>query len=221
MLTVAMLAAGTFAILPATAAKQFTKKKARNLFYTKALADARFLNQGEAATLGAVTAQDFKYASAQTNSVVVPGAAFSPDDPGDLWSHGNASSSAGCDGSNCVLVAPVYLPNGAVVTRVLWTYDSGAADDAELHLESSFADFSHDDMINVNTDACAVTPCTKTITSINPNTIDNVNRHYGLYLDADDGHFTLKVVIEYQTTSVGPATGRVTGASGGGSDTNG
>lgn len=207
LLTVAMLAAGTFAILPATAAKKFTKNKARKLFYTKADADARFLNVGEAANLGAVTAQDYKYATPQTNSLVVPGAAFGPDGPTDLWDHDGYSGSAGCDGGACELIAPVYLPHGAVVTRLTWQYDDGPVDDAELHLESNFGDFDHDDMVIVNTDLCAATPCSKTVTTFNPNTIDNVNRHYGLYLDANDQHWTLKVIIEYQTTSVGPATG--------------
>jgi hypothetical protein len=207
LLTVAMLAAGTFAILPATAAKNLTRKRAKNLFYTKALADARFLNLGETGTLGAVTAQDYKYATAQTNSVVVPGAAFFGDTPSALWTHDEYSGSVGCDGAECVTVAPVYLPNGAVVTRVLWQYDDGPAGDANLHLESNFGDGDHDDMIDVVTDACATSPCTKTISSISFNPIDNVNRHYGLYLDGSDAHFTYKVVIEYTTTSVGPATG--------------
>jgi hypothetical protein len=50
VLAAAMLVGGIFAISPATAAKFLTKKKAQKLFYSKAAADARFINLGEKAS---------------------------------------------------------------------------------------------------------------------------------------------------------------------------
>lgn len=50
VLAIGMLAAGAFAIAPATAKKTFTKQKALNLFYSKSGADARFISVGEKAS---------------------------------------------------------------------------------------------------------------------------------------------------------------------------
>lgn len=50
LLAAVMLAAGALAISPASAVKSFSKKKAVKLFYTKASADARFINVGEKAS---------------------------------------------------------------------------------------------------------------------------------------------------------------------------
>jgi len=50
ILTVGLLAAGAFSLSPASAAKFLTKKKAMKLFYTKKVADARFINAGEKAS---------------------------------------------------------------------------------------------------------------------------------------------------------------------------
>ena len=50
VLIVGFLAAGAFAIGPATAGKFLTKKKALKLFYTKGAADERFINVGEQAS---------------------------------------------------------------------------------------------------------------------------------------------------------------------------
>jgi len=47
ILVAAMLAAGAFAISPASAGKFLTKKRALKLFYTKAAADAKFVDGAE------------------------------------------------------------------------------------------------------------------------------------------------------------------------------
>ena len=50
VLVIGLVAAGAFAMSPAIARKSFSKKKALNLFYSKAGADARFVNVGEMAS---------------------------------------------------------------------------------------------------------------------------------------------------------------------------
>jgi hypothetical protein len=87
------------------------------------IGDPRYINVGEDFTLGVVTAQDYKYASPQTNQLVVPAPQFVPDSAGNaVWEYGGYSGSVGCEGSGCTFEAPVVLPAGAVVTQIEWTW---------------------------------------------------------------------------------------------------
>ena len=161
-----------------------------------------FLHSGHSDTMnGTLKAKNFKFKSPKTNRLVVPGSAFAPNDC-------TGFSGEACSNTADNMVAPVNLPQGAVVKRVLWTYDSGAAGDASIHLESNFGDANHDDMSLMNTDACGSSPCTKSDSTISPSGINNARRWYGLWLSPNiAGHSTFRVVIVYTTRSVGPATG--------------
>lgn len=173
------------------------------------IGDPRYINVGEDFTLGVVTAQDYKYASPQTNQLVVPAPQFVPDSAGNaVWEYGGYSGSVGCEGSGCTFEAPVVLPAGAVVTQIGWTYGDCSAGVSNFHFERNFGDFDHVDVITGDNDERLTAPCTKTFPISGGHTVDP-DSHYGIYLPQGDGFYTFKFVIEYTTTAVGPATGRV------------
>ena len=83
-----------------------------------------------------------------TRRLVVPGSAFFGDEETEDWSHWDYSGAVTCV-TSCTVVAPVQLPHGATVTRVIWYYGSTAGGDAELHLESNDFAGGHDDMVSM------------------------------------------------------------------------
>jgi hypothetical protein len=136
-------------------------------------------------------------------TLVVPAAAFGPTTSEATFTHVNYSgyvSPTGPTGSG--VIAPVYLPDGSVVTRVAWYHGVAATPSiGQLHLEASEAKATdHVDMVSLNSADCSSEPCAPVqTTEIASAGVDNVNRHYGVWIGdiAADDLKTYKVVIEY------------------------
>jgi hypothetical protein len=162
--------------------------------------------RGNLTVTGVVKAKNFRYLNPRANRLVVPGAAF----VGNL--------SLGYTGSVYIedtAVAPVNLPQGATVTRVVWFHQAGAAGEGHLHLESNNRTGGHSDMVIGDNVACATTPCATVFNTVSPNRINNNQRHYGIWLadNGDPGFETYSVIIHYRTADVGPRTSSLPTAS--------
>jgi len=173
-----------------------------------------FLHSGHSDTMnGTLTAQNFKYASPRLVRYVVPGSAFVSgalgDDPDHTGYSGEVEVPVGEEA-----VAPVYLPHGAVVTRVTVWHGSTDVDDFELHLESNIPANDHVDMVVLNPAACVDPLCTTTTTDIEANPINNNGRSYGIWLSNDSlGAITVyRVVVVYRTSFLGPVSASLPGA---------
>jgi hypothetical protein len=173
---------------------------------------------------GTLTAKNFKYKTPKTVQYVVAGSAFVSGNPGQEPDHGDYSGKV-VVASGQSAVAPVYLPQGATVTKVTVWHETTSANDFELHLESNFSDGGHDDMVLFLASACAATPCSTSTTTVDFNPVNNKTRAYGLWLfNGSAGSITVyRVVITYRTSSVGPASAMPNRATafGPGSGTNG
>lgn len=179
--------------------------------------------KGNLVVTGTVTAKNFQFSKPKTTMLNVPGSAFVADD--NLSSdvdHSNYSGQLDLNGSNAV--APVELPNGAIVTKVVLWYAPVAADnDIEIHLEANIPANDHDDMVILfGKAACTTDPCTRSTTSVSPNKINNAKRDYGIFARDNAGTtVTLyRVQIFYKTSAVGPQAAAVPGALPVGGDTN-
>lgn len=184
-----------------------------------------FLHAGHSDTMaGTLTARNFRYSTPKVVQYVVPGSAFVEGNPGEVPDHGNYSGQVAVL-SGETAVAPVYLPQGAIVTRVTVWHETTAASDWNLHLEANTSDGDHDDMVNFSASACAATPCSTSTTSVSPNTVNNKTRSYGLFLSNGSGSTitVYRVVIVYKTRALGPASAMPDRAQvdAPGSDTNG
>lgn len=178
---------------------------------TAFLLGATFVGIAFAATTtfdGTVKADNFVYAKAKTVQYVVPGSAFVGDSSVNP-DHGNYSGAVTIAPSE-VVVAPVYLPQGAVVTKVSIYTDITAGGDFELHLEANNSTGGHSDMVSMSPGACATTPCVATTTSVDPSVVNNKTRSYGLWVsDGGSGSTIYRVVITYTTKAVGPVSARI------------
>jgi hypothetical protein len=182
--------------------------------------------RGNMLVTGTVTAKNFRYTKPHTVMLNVPGSAFvANQNTGDDVNHGNYSGEVDINTPGAAAVAPVELPNGAVVTKVvIWYAPVGADADLVIHLESNIAANDHDDMVVLDAvAACTVDPCHLGTTTIFRKTITNKTRHYGIWASnqSSASNVTLyKVQIFYKTAAVGPqaavppagATGVGTGA---------
>jgi hypothetical protein len=179
--------------------------------------------KGNLVVTGTVTAKDFKFSSPKKAMLNVPGSAFVADD--NLSSdvdHGNYSGQLDLNGS--AAMAPVELPDGAVVTKVvLWYAPVATDDDIEIHLEANIPANDHDDMVVLfGKAACTTDPCTRSATSVSPNKINNAKRDYGIFARDNSGtSVTLyRVQIFYKTAAVGPQAASLPGRLPVGADTN-
>jgi hypothetical protein len=179
--------------------------------------------KGNLVVTGTVTAKNFKFSHPRTAMLNVPGSAFVADD--NLTSdvdHSNYSGQLDLNGSNAV--APVELPNGAIVTKVVLWYAPVAADnDIEIHLEANIPANDHDDMVVLfGKAACTTDPCKSSTTIVSPNKINNAKRDYGIFArDNTAATVTLyRVQIFYKTAAVGPQAAALPGTLPVGSDTN-
>jgi hypothetical protein len=179
---------------------------------------ATTLVHGNLTVTGTVKADNFVYSKAKTVLYNVPGSAFTQD-TGEI-AHGNYSGSVVVPAGS-VGVAPVYLPQGAIVTKVTVASDTLVGGQLEIHLEAANFTGGHADMIDLTrATACVTAPCVTSTSSISPNKIDNKKKTYGIFLRNDDGSNDLtvyRVAIFYKVTVPGPASatplaGRVGGA---------
>lgn len=152
---------------------------------------------------GTLIAGEFQYGAPQTILYVIPAAAFTAtqNDAAGVEITTNEVNIAG----DYEAVAPVALPDGAVVTKMEAFFNGG---DGDVTLRS-----------NVQTSAAATVmasvsipvPCTPTCsasgTSINDSTIDNDTKYYGVEYDVASAGGLFAVVLTYTTTDVGPASG--------------
>ncbi|MBI3648436.1 MAG: hypothetical protein HY240_06780 [Actinobacteria bacterium] len=176
------------------------------------------LVRGNLTVSGTVKAKKFVYAHAQTVLYNVPGSAFTADTfNGTAVGHNDYSGEVVVPAGNDA-VAPVQLPQGAIVTKVTVVTDGLTDGQMSLHLESNTFAGSHDDMVDIESptpSACGAAPCTLSTTTIAASTIDNKTRTYGLWLFNNDGLADLtliRVAIYYKVTAAGPAAaGRLTG----------
>lgn len=173
---------------------------------------------------GTLTAKNFKYNKPKAVQYVVPGSAFVSGNPGQEPDHGDYSGIVTVSTAESA-VAPVYLPHGAVVTKVTVWHETGADDDWNIHLEANGNTGGHADMVNLAASACAATPCSTSTTAVSPNTVNNKKRSYGLWLSNNigSGITVYRVVITYRTSALGPAAALPRGAqfAGPASDSNG
>jgi hypothetical protein len=183
--------------------------------------------RGNLLVTGTVTAKNFRYTKPHTVMLNVPGSAFvANDNLNDDVTHGNYSGEVDINVTGSRAVAPVELPNGAVVTKVVMWYAPVTADaDLEIHLESNIAGNDHDDMVVLDAvAACTVDPCHLGTTTISHKTITNKTRHYGIWASnqsVGSGVVLYKVQIFYKTAAVGPqAAVAPAGATGVGTSTN-
>lgn len=166
-----------------------------------------FLHAGHSDRMaGTLTAKNFKYNKPKAVQYVVPGSAFVAANPTDVPDHGNYSGQVLVPTGEAA-VAPVYLPHGAVVTKVTVWHETGALDDWDIHLEANNNGGGHSDMVNFGASACASTPCSTSTTTVSPNTVNNKMRSYGLWLSNNIGSdiTVYRVVITYRTSALGPA----------------
>jgi hypothetical protein len=170
---------------------------------------ATTLVHGNLTVTGTVKANNFVYSKAKTVLYNVPGSAFTQD--ATEVTHGNYSGSVHVPASGRA-VAPVYLPQGAIVTKVaVW---SNALTDGQinLHLEAGKLTGGHTDMVQVESatpTVCLGTPCKTQSSSISPNKVNNAKRTYGLWLANEDASVELvvyRVAIYYKVTVPGPAS---------------
>jgi hypothetical protein len=167
-----------------------------------------FLHSGHSDTMaGTLTAKNFKYSTPKVVQYEVPGSAFVAGTPSDVPDHGNYSGAVTL-ATGEVAVAPVYLPQGAVVTRVTVWHEVESAFDWDLHLEANDNVGGHDDMVILDASACAATPCSTSTTTFSPNTVNNKTRAYGLFLRNDGASpiTVFRIVISYRTSALGPAS---------------
>ena len=163
---------------------------------------------------GVVKAKDFRFSKPKAAVLNVAGAAFNAEsNVSDDVDHDGFSGEVRINSGDAV--APIDLPQGAVVTQVSLVYAPTASDgDITLHLESNIAANGHSDMVILESAAACVTdPCTATTTSVSPDTINNKVRSYGLWLSNGSGGTVIvyAVRITYTLTRVGPAGRTVTG----------
>ncbi len=179
-----------------------------------------FVFKGNLKVTGVVTAKDFHYSVPKVAMLNVPGSAFTVDDASsDSVDHSNYSGAVDLNTQFSDAVAPVNLPQGAIVTKVVVWYAPASSGGWEMHLESNFdtaAAQDHDDMSILDAATCVANPCTVADTSIFPNKINNNTRFYGLWLNNQNGPGVTiyRAQIFYTTAAVGPAsswasTGRV------------
>ena len=162
-----------------------------------------FLHAGHSDTMaGTLTAKNFKYRAPRTFLYVVPGSAFVAALPTDVPDHDNYSGGVVLPATDTA-VAPVYLPQGAVVTRVTVWHGAGAANSWLLHLEQSDNVGDHVDMVVMNAAACAAAPCTTSTITVSPNTVNNTTRSHGIMLRNTSGGEirAYRVVITYRTST--------------------
>jgi hypothetical protein len=180
--------------------------------------------KGNLVVTGTVTAKNFKFSTPKGAMLNVPGAAFIAEDSvsSDV-NHGNYSGEADLN-SGASAIAPVELPNGAVVTKVvLWYAPVGSDGDLEIHLESNIPANDHDDMVILNAKAsCVTTPCKVSTSSVFAKTINNGFRDYGIFArdNSGTGVTLYRVQIFYKTAAVGPQAAVATDSIGAGGDHN-
>ena len=184
-----------------------------------------FLHSGHNDTMnGTLTAKNFKYKTPKVVQYVVPGSAFVSGNPGQEPDHGDYSGRVTVAASESA-VAPVYIPQGAVVTKVTVWHETGAASDWRIHLEANDDVGTHIDMVNLLASACVATPCSTSTTAINHKVVNNTARDYGLWLSNQIGSSitVYRVVISYRTSFLGPVSAMPSGAgfAGPGSGNNG
>lgn len=166
--------------------------------------------QGNLTVNGTVKAKNFTYSSARTVLYNVPGAAFTADlNP---VGHGDYSGSVVIPPSSDA-VAPVMLPQGAIVTKVVVMTDVLTDGQIRTHLEASSFTGNHSDMVSFDSASptvCASSPpCTSSTTAVSPNKVDNKKRTYGLWLRNEDGSNPVtvyRVAIYYKISAAGPAS---------------
>jgi len=184
-----------------------TGAKVKNNAITGAKVDEATLSEvpsaANADSVDGLDSSAFQRVHIGARTLVVPAAAFVPATSETTFTHVNYSgyvSPTGPTGS--AVVAPVYLPDGSVVTRVGWHHGIAATPSIGLlHLEANEARATdHVDMVVLNSADCSSEPCAPVqTTDIASAGIDNVNRHYGIWIGdiAADDLKTYKVVIEY------------------------
>ena len=181
--------------------------------------------RGNLVVTGTVTAKNFKFAKPHGAMLNVPGSAFVAnanlsDDVDHTGYSGQVDLNNGAEA-----VAPVELPSGAVVTKVVLWYAPVVTDgDLGIHLEANVAGTGHDDMVKLFAAAsCTIDPCHIGTTVVSFKTINNVSRHYGIWAFGTSGvSVTLyRVQVFYKTRAVGPqAAVAPAGATGVGTSTN-
>ena len=166
--------------------------------------------KGRLTVTGTVKAGAFTYTKPHTVLYNVSGSAFTTDS-GTAVDHNGYSGQVIVPG-NGTAVAPVYLPQGAIVTKVVVVSDGLTAGQLTLHLEASNFTGGHADMVALtssNPAVCTSGPCLTQTSLVSPNKIVNGTREYGLYLANNDGAVNLivyRVAISYKVTVPGPAS---------------
>ncbi len=137
----------------------------------------------------------------QTARIVVPAAAFTPGEDGYDYTNYGGNLIPGNNTSD-TYYAPVYLPQGATVTRMIfYWYDDSTVNDGMASLRRApltTGSPSHT-MAQVYSDGSSGDGSSET-TSINYATVDNTTYMYFLMWDLGAGNVGHAVVIEYTYT---------------------
>jgi hypothetical protein len=155
--------------------------------------------------IGNVKAQGFAYTAPQTRYWSINGSSFQPDDETHTYNKSNGKLSPSTTGG--IFSAPVHLPNGAVVKKMVVKYKDNNFTD------SFYLDFLRNNMMGGGGQQLASFESTDTGTgfasaqitaSIVNSTIDNSTYAYKLFFYSADGttnHELGGVLIEYTVTS--------------------
>jgi hypothetical protein len=164
-----------------------------------------FLHAGHSDTMdGTLTAKGFKFKPKETGRLVVPAAAFQVD-AGDLNHTSNGQGTATLSASGNA-IAPVSLPDRAVITRLSWFHDIDLDAGSAMRLQLRNADGSTANVALADFQAgedCADLPCATTDDFPGNATVNNRRRHYWLEWVAQDEQETHKVVIVYKVATPG------------------
>ena len=158
---------------------------------------------------GTLTAKGFKFETKKTSRVAVPAPAFQASGGTlDQNQDGYATLVSGGDA-----VAPVLLPDRAVVTRLTWFHDDNPAFNSYMRLYAGGPQGGTGLIAGADIGAgedCQPSPievCSTTDDTIDPNLDDINNRSWHYFLDwhTSDAQVTHKVVIVYKVATPGPS----------------
>jgi len=175
-----------------------------DLYFTKSESDARFVNASGDTMSGVLTVPRIAYSTPRTQYFTIGGEGFVPGSNVDYvntYGNGGAYIASGTG----ALVAPVHLPQGAVVTAFkVFFYDASSSDMSVEWARQNMAGGGYAFLAEVTSTGISGYG-NKTTTSISGNPIDNTNYSYHVYAysSAWDSNLRIKgALITYTISEV-------------------
>jgi hypothetical protein len=174
-------------------------------YYTESESESRYVNVAGDTMSGTLTVPRVAYTSPRTGYFVIGGEGFVPgSDVAYYNTYGNGG--AYIVSGNAALVAPVHLPHGAVVTRLVAYFYDASSSNMTVYLE--LQGFSGGYGIMAQVDSAGLSGYgSDSTSSVSPSTISNTSNSYLIYAYCsawDGGNLRLKGVVITYTVDEAP-----------------